>query len=392
MIPYIDNPYRSGLYQNTLTDILSCTLTEELNGECELVFKYPHGGKWWDELYVGTVIRCARRFIGGSFRGDEDRFRIYRITRAIGQVFTVYARHITYDAAHELILPPMGLNVDPEPPILETLGDAVEYVNDARLLGEEISLSVNPNIASLEGLFQVPGGKPSNLRQAIFDESWGLASTYGAEVQISDGLITLVPPGFIGEERPLRVIYGLNLAEFSQNDATDGNHQFIFPYYSSNDLYLDLRDITNKSLDPPVVKGILGDFADVDELDTGELRVELLDMTAVIDEEEIEAKRSTLFLAAQNYYRENKAKYQAIPVEITVNISSIESLIPGAIYDEQLNIGDTVTVIYPRWGVETKARCHRVEIDVLKEKAVKVQLGGTRRLVTDTIAKIYKRG
>jgi phage-related protein len=286
----------------------------------------------------------------------------------------------------------MGLNVDPEPPILETLGDAVEYVNGARLLGEEISLSVNPNIASLEGLFQVPGGKPSNLRQAIFDESWGLASTYGVEVQISDGPITLVPPGFIGEERPLRVVYGLNLAEFSQNDATDGNHQFIFPYYSSNDLYLDLRDITSKNYNPPIVKGIMGDYAYVDEMDIGDLRIEFLDLTAVIDEAEIEAKRSTLLLAAQNYYRENKAKYQAIPVEIAVNISSIQPIIPGAVYDEQLNVGDTVTVIYPRWGVETKARCHRVEIDVLKEKAVKVQLGGTRRLVTDTIAKIYKRG
>ena len=75
-----------------LKDALSCVITEERNGAYELVLKYPSSGAYADKLVTRAVIKAKP-----NFTDDAQLFRIYKIGKAIGSSFTVYARHISYD-------------------------------------------------------------------------------------------------------------------------------------------------------------------------------------------------------------------------------------------------------------------------------------------------------
>ena len=75
-----------------LTDTISCTVTEELNGEYELEMQYPLDGIHFEEI----TDRCIIYAIPSPYR-DPQPFRIYRITKPLNGIVTIYARHISYD-------------------------------------------------------------------------------------------------------------------------------------------------------------------------------------------------------------------------------------------------------------------------------------------------------
>ena len=75
-----------------LTDTISCTVTEELNGEYELEMQYPLEGIHFDEITDRSIIYA----IPSPYRSPQP-FRIYRITKPLNGIVTIYARHISYD-------------------------------------------------------------------------------------------------------------------------------------------------------------------------------------------------------------------------------------------------------------------------------------------------------
>ena len=77
-----------------LASAILCTITEERNGSYELEMTYPITGVLYAELQLSRII-WAVPADGKSGQG----FRIYKITRPIGGVVTVYAEHVSYQLA-----------------------------------------------------------------------------------------------------------------------------------------------------------------------------------------------------------------------------------------------------------------------------------------------------
>ena len=75
-----------------LSDAISCTVTEERNGIFELEMQYPVSGVHFDEMQN----RCIILAIPSPYRTAQP-FRIYRITKPLNGICTVYAQHISYD-------------------------------------------------------------------------------------------------------------------------------------------------------------------------------------------------------------------------------------------------------------------------------------------------------
>ena len=75
-----------------LTDTLSCTVTEERNGQYELVLQYPITGIHFEDIQD----RCLIYAIPSPHRSAQP-FRIYRIDSPINGIITVRAQHISYD-------------------------------------------------------------------------------------------------------------------------------------------------------------------------------------------------------------------------------------------------------------------------------------------------------
>ena len=75
-----------------LRDCIRCTVTEERNGSYELELTYPITGQHYAALALRALIRAKP-----NPNGNEQDFRIYKISRPIGGKVTVNARHISYD-------------------------------------------------------------------------------------------------------------------------------------------------------------------------------------------------------------------------------------------------------------------------------------------------------
>ena len=78
-----------------LSESISCQVTEERNGAFELVLKYPVTGHFYDQLARERIIKAKP-----NDTGNDQAFRIYRITTPLNGVVTVYAQHLSYDLAN----------------------------------------------------------------------------------------------------------------------------------------------------------------------------------------------------------------------------------------------------------------------------------------------------
>ena len=83
-----------------LTDTLSCEVTEERNGVFECILKYPITGQHYKLIAKERIIKAKP-----NDTGEPQAFRIYRITKPLDGVVTVYGQHISYDLANVPVMP-----------------------------------------------------------------------------------------------------------------------------------------------------------------------------------------------------------------------------------------------------------------------------------------------
>ena len=84
----------------TLTDAISCTVTEERNGPFELEMVVATTTPYFDQLEVGCLILAKP-----NHTQNPQAFEIYEITKPIDQQVTVRAQHISYRASFIPITP-----------------------------------------------------------------------------------------------------------------------------------------------------------------------------------------------------------------------------------------------------------------------------------------------
>ena len=84
----------------TLTDTISCEVTEERNGVFECILKYPITGQHYKLIAKERIIKAKP-----NDTGEPQAFRIYRMTKPLDGVVTVYGQHISYDLANVPVMP-----------------------------------------------------------------------------------------------------------------------------------------------------------------------------------------------------------------------------------------------------------------------------------------------
>ena len=83
-----------------LPDCVSCTVTEQRNGSFELALEYPVDGLHYESLRQRALVRAKPNPFA-----EEQYFRIYKISRPMNGIVTVYARHISYDLSGVPVAP-----------------------------------------------------------------------------------------------------------------------------------------------------------------------------------------------------------------------------------------------------------------------------------------------
>lgn len=328
-----------------LSDAISCTVTEERNGAFELEMQYPMGGIHFDEI----TDRCIIYAIPSPYRLPQP-FRVYRITKPLDGVCTVYARHISYDLSGIPLNPFTASNA---PAAMAGLQSSAAVASPFKFWTDK---STAANFAV---------SVPSSTRSVLGGQAGSVLDVYGGEYEW-DGF-TVKLHNQRGQDNGVVIRYGKNLTDIEQDRNISSVTTGIYPYWTNTDGDLVICD-------PKIVPAPgTYNFTRVVPVDFSQ------DFQEAPSPQELKAK-------AEQYVKENQI---GVPkVSISARFVQLEQFAEYKDLSllERCDLCDTVTIQFEELGVDAKAKIVKIETDVLLERYNRVEIGYARTNIADTIA------
>lgn len=326
-----------------LSDAISCIVTEERNGLYELEMQYPQSGIHFSEIQN----RCIIYAIPSPYR-EAQPFRVYRITRPINGIATIYAQHISYDLA--------GIPVNPF-----TAGSAAE------------ALSGMASHAAVESHFSFWTDKsttanfsvlvPSASRSVLGGVEGSILDVYGGEYLFDKFLVRLYNQR--GNDNGVVIRYGKNLTDVEQDANISSVATGVLPYWVGAEGELVQGNIVN-------VDGTF-DF----------VRIMTIDFSSDFENQPTASELET---RAMQYIKSNKIGVPSVSISVSfVQLEQTEEYKDLALL-EKCDLCDTVTVQFEALGINAKAEIVRIITDVLLERYESVEVGDIRANIAYTIA------
>ena len=327
-----------------LADAISCTVMEERNGEFELEMQYPQTGVHFADI----SDRCIITAIPSPWRTAQP-FRIYRITKPMNGVCTIYARHITYD------LGGIPVNVFSAQSVASALAGLKSNSAAENPFEFWTDKTTTANFAVTT---------PAALRSRLGGNTGSILDVYGGEYEW-DGM-TVKLHNNRGTDRGVTIRYGKNLTDIEQDRNIANVRTGIYPYWTNSDGVLVVCD-------PPVVNAPGSyDFVNIDTVDFSQ------------DFEE-QPTPAQLKERAEQYISANNIGVPSVSISVSfVDLSQTDQY-KGMALLEQCDLCDTVTVQFEELGVNATAEIVRIETDVLLGRYKTIEVGSLRTNITDTI-------
>lgn len=348
MIPILYDPQETQFRTNglgMLTEATACTIDHAINGVYEMELKYPILGR----LFSKIQNRCIVLAKPGP---DElpQPFRIYRATKPLRGIVTYYARHLAYDLMGIPVTPFTAANVTAA--MLALRSNAA--VPCPFTFSTDKATSSTMKITAPRPIWAALGGSEGSV-----------LDVYGGEYEFDRYSVRL--RSRLGQDRGVQIRYGKNLATLEQDENCDSTYTGVCPYWANADG--DLVQLPEKVLSAP------GTYDHV--------RILTLDLSQEFEEAPtVEQLRSR----AQRYMTDNAIGVPKVSLEVSfVPLAQTVEYRDRAPL-EQVDLGDSVTVIFPRLGVNAKSRVIRVSFDALRNRYSTVQLGAMKSRLPGTIA------
>lgn len=148
-----------------LADTISCEVTEERNSIYECKMKYPITGNFYAEIRKERLIKAKP-----NDTSAEQAFRIYRITKPLNGIVTIYAQRLSYDLA--TIATPAWTSAPITPQI------AIEHVFENALTPHRFTFRTDYTEAK-----EFAVSKPKSLRSVLGGSAGSLVSLWGGEFE-----------------------------------------------------------------------------------------------------------------------------------------------------------------------------------------------------------------
>ena len=320
-----------------LADCITCEVTEERNGGYELTFQYPLTGVHFDDIQNRCIVVAKP-----NYSDNPQPFRIYQITTPINGVITVNAQHIAYDLAG---VPAGFFTASSASSACSTLASSAG-VQHPFTITSDVTLSADFTIRTPSSVFSWFGGKEGSL-----------IDVYGGEWHYDGYTCTLKENR--GQDRGVVIRYGYNLMDLNQEANIANMYTAVMPFW---------QDInTGKVVNAGIINAS-GSF--------NFCRVLVLDLTQEFNEEPTKAQLAT---KARKYMRTNN-----------VGVPSVNITLDFAQTTEQVELCDTVTVLFEKMGITATAKCIKTVWDVLKERYLSFDFGDAKPTIADTIVNLQK--
>ena len=328
-----------------LSDAASCTIKEERNGAFELTLKYPVEGIHYSEIQQRSIIYAKPNPVD-----DPQPFRVYRISKPINGLVTVYAYHISYDLTGIPVSPYTAASVQ------AALAGFTTY-----------AVVANPftfwSDMTSSGDFAVKS--PTSVRSLMGGGVGGsILDVYGGEYKYDKYTVRLYQQR--GVNRGVTIRYGKNLTDLKQDENCSEVYTGVYAYYSDGESLVETS---------PKVTPAPGTY--------DYTRVLPLDLTAEFKQAPSAADLKT---AAEEYIVTHKI---GVP-KVSLNVSFVQLEQTQEYRDlallERVELCDTVTVIFERLGVNATAQVTATLYNVLIDAYDSVTIGDIRTNVAMTIA------
>ncbi len=334
-----------------LADATYCIVSETLNGGYELEMRYPIEGIHFEHIKNRMIILAKPN------RTDPlQPFRIYRITKPMLGIVTVYAEHISYDLA--------GIPVDPF--TAASAVDAMEKIHENSAIENPFTF-----ISEKETEADMNIIEPRSAKACLLGQSGSLIDTYAGELYYDRYTVKFLPKR--GEDNGVRIVYGKNLTDLRQEENNANVCTGIYPY--ATDIDGKVWTLTEKIIRAE------GDF--------GYEKIKTRDFSA--DFEDGTVTESALREKATNYIKNNDIGKPSVSIHIAFAHLADTEEYKNITFLEDVALGDTVSVLFPKMGVSSSARCVQTVFNVLTDKYEKITLGKVSKKISDDLIDIPSR-
>lgn len=355
MIPVLYPPNAADFFTfgiGTLTDTVSCEVTEERNGLFECLLKYPITGQHYGRIAKECIIKAKP-----NDTAKPQAFRIYRITKPLNGIVSIYGQHISYDLANVPVMPFTTESRSPQLILNQLLA------GDSRFTGWTDYSEAKP--------FSVT--QPKSVRACLGGSEGSMLSKWHGEFEWDNFTV-----GFHthrGRKTGVVIEYGKNLTALEQDEDNSGVYTQLLPYAvftaegAESETVVTLPEETLPIVSAEMVreKTLIMDFTD--RFDSG---------TAITEE--------MLRAAANDYIRDNPLG-ATIPT-VKVSFEPLWKQPEYAALLERVNLCDTVTIRHSALGVSVSAMVVQTAYDCLAERYMSITLGNEKSSMITTISEV----
>jgi phage minor structural protein len=331
----------------TLSDATACKVTEERNGKFELVMDYPESGLHFEGLAVDAIILAKPNEVSGV-----QPFRVYRITKPIGGIATIYAEHISYRLARIVTAP------------FSATSAAMAMAGFAANAAGENPFTFWTDKTTL-GLFQAQ--MPQAIRALLGGQEGSVLDVYGGEFEFDGYTVKLHDQR--GQNAGVTLRYGKNITDLKQDENIASVITGVYPFWrKGNDdsaVYFEL---------PEKIVTIASGFSYA--------RVAPLDCSGEFEEMPTADQLRT---SAQAYLSRPGVGVPRVSIEVsfiqlwqTAGNEEMAAL-------ERVALCDTVTIAFEKLGINATAKVIKTVYDCLRERFESVEIGEAKSTLEGAI-------
>ena len=329
-----------------LSDAVRCIVKEERNGAFELEMDYPITGIHYDEISLQKIILAKP-----NQTMQTQPFRIYRITRPMNGIVTIYAEHISYDMS--------GIAISPF---------SATSVTDAFIKLKQYAVGTCPFTFTTDKttVANMNVTAPCSMRSQLGGKSGSILDVYGGGEYTFDRYAVRLSQ-HRGQDNGVVIRYGKNLTDIKQEENCTKVYSAVYPYWINTET--------------GAVKEITGKLVQI----SGTFPVERILTYDLSQEFENEPTEAQMIARTQNYITANSLGVPSVNLDVSfVQLEQSEEY-KGLALLERVSLCDTVKVHFPKLGVDATAKAVSLTYNVLLDRVDSISLGDAKTRITDTI-------
>lgn len=323
----------------SLTELISCEVTEERNGIYELEAQISIEARHYSDITHSAIIGAVP-CDGGTVQG----FRIYKITRPINGIVTIKARHISGQLSNIPVRPFTAANV----------GAALTGLKNNSMQANPFTFWTDKSTVATYNQT-----KPESVRARLGGQEGSVLDAFGGEYEWDNWTVRLWNNR--GQDRAVTLMYGKNITDVRQEENIESTITGIVPFWAGGEdevVYYNGIVEADTVQNFPYRRTVVHDFSS--------------DFTEKPTAQQLKARAERYVIRNQIGIPHVSIKVSFVALWQTEEYKDVAPL-------QEVKLCDYVTIIFEKLGITAKAKVVKTVYDVLNERYSSIELGDARQ-------------